>query len=297
MVLTEAMAAGAAGAGQRPGRVPRGARRRAPGRCSRTGDADALAATLGRAAGRPGPAGRARRGRAARSAAFDWPVVAAAVARVYRAAVARRPAARRGAGRPAVDAAWGVAVPGRRAASLVLGWPVLGGWPAAAAGPAARRTDAARAGLRRRAGAAGRGRAGCRPPPAARPGAALPAAAAGRPAAGGRAAGPPTARTRGRRGERRSAGRWPALDRHRLPDAGRAPSWPRPSSCWCWPGSVHNDAVRDTLVLRSRRLVRWLRLAGTAPAARLLRDRRRRRPSGRRRRPEDLGGSAGRRPR
>lgn len=29
---------------------------------------------------------------------------------------------------------------------------------------------------------------------------------------------------------------------------------------------VHNDAVRDTLDLRSRRLVRWLRLAGTAPA-------------------------------
>ena len=28
---------------------------------------------------------------------------------------------------------------------------------------------------------------------------------------------------------------------------------------------VHNDAVRDTLVLRSRRLVRWLRLAGAAP--------------------------------
>jgi 8-oxo-dGTP pyrophosphatase MutT (NUDIX family) len=28
---------------------------------------------------------------------------------------------------------------------------------------------------------------------------------------------------------------------------------------------VHNDAVRDTLTLRSRRLVRWLRLAGTAP--------------------------------
>ena len=26
------------------------------------------------------------------------------------------------------------------------------------------------------------------------------------------------------------------------------------------------DAVRDTLDLRSRRLVRWLRLAGTAPA-------------------------------
>ena len=28
---------------------------------------------------------------------------------------------------------------------------------------------------------------------------------------------------------------------------------------------MHNDAVRDTLALRSRRLVRWLRLAGTAP--------------------------------
>jgi hypothetical protein len=28
---------------------------------------------------------------------------------------------------------------------------------------------------------------------------------------------------------------------------------------------VHNDAVRDTRVLRSRRLVRWLHLAGTAP--------------------------------
>jgi len=28
---------------------------------------------------------------------------------------------------------------------------------------------------------------------------------------------------------------------------------------------VHNDAVRDTLSLRRRRLVRWLRLAGTAP--------------------------------
>ena len=28
---------------------------------------------------------------------------------------------------------------------------------------------------------------------------------------------------------------------------------------------VHNDAVRDTLTLRSRRLVRWMRLAGKAP--------------------------------
>ncbi|MHA6782412.1 NUDIX hydrolase [Pseudonocardia saturnea] len=29
--------------------------------------------------------------------------------------------------------------------------------------------------------------------------------------------------------------------------------------------SVYHDAVRDTLALRSRRMVRWLRLAGTAP--------------------------------
>ncbi|MGH4013025.1 MAG: NUDIX hydrolase [Pseudonocardiaceae bacterium] len=28
---------------------------------------------------------------------------------------------------------------------------------------------------------------------------------------------------------------------------------------------VYNDAVRDTLALRSHRMVRWLRLAGTAP--------------------------------
>ncbi|MGB9278654.1 MAG: NUDIX hydrolase [Pseudonocardiaceae bacterium] len=31
---------------------------------------------------------------------------------------------------------------------------------------------------------------------------------------------------------------------------------------------VYNDAVRDTLALRSRRMVRWLRLAGTAPLPR-----------------------------
>jgi hypothetical protein len=31
---------------------------------------------------------------------------------------------------------------------------------------------------------------------------------------------------------------------------------------------VYNDAVRDTLALRSRRTVRWLRLAGTAAAPR-----------------------------
>ena len=31
---------------------------------------------------------------------------------------------------------------------------------------------------------------------------------------------------------------------------------------------VYNDAVRDTLALRSRRMVRWLQLAGTAPLPR-----------------------------
>ena len=31
---------------------------------------------------------------------------------------------------------------------------------------------------------------------------------------------------------------------------------------------VYNDAVRDTLALRSHRTVRWLRLAGTAPLPR-----------------------------
>lgn len=31
---------------------------------------------------------------------------------------------------------------------------------------------------------------------------------------------------------------------------------------------VYNDAVRNTLALRSRRMVRWLRLAGTAPLPR-----------------------------
>ncbi|MGH3913880.1 MAG: NUDIX hydrolase [Pseudonocardiaceae bacterium] len=31
---------------------------------------------------------------------------------------------------------------------------------------------------------------------------------------------------------------------------------------------IYNDAVRDTLALRSRRMVRWLRLAGTAPLPR-----------------------------
>ena len=36
----------------------------------------------------------------------------------------------------------------------------------------------------------------------------------------------------------------------------------RPASCW--PIEFHNDAVRDTLTLRERRLVRLFRLSGTA---------------------------------
>ena len=42
------------------------------------------------------------------------------------------------------------------------------------------------------------------------------------------------------------------------------PHSPTPSNCSS-SAAVRNDAVRDTLGLRSRRLVRWLRLAGTAP--------------------------------
>ena len=63
-----------AGAGQRPGRVPRPCWT-GPGVLFPTGDADALAARAGRPAGRPGRAGRAgARPGGARAAAFDWPV-------------------------------------------------------------------------------------------------------------------------------------------------------------------------------------------------------------------------------
>ena len=41
---------------------------------------------------------------------------------------------------------------------------------------------------------------------------------------------------------------------------------------------VYNDAVRDTLALRSHRMVRWLRLAGTAPLPRYSRSSNRRCP-------------------
>ncbi len=48
----------------------------------------------------------------------------------------------------------------------------------------------------------------------------------------------------------------PGATRHELAEAEQAVALAR---------RVHNDAVRDTLALRSRRLVRWLHLAGTAP--------------------------------
>ena len=91
IVLTEAMAAGApvlasdldafrAVLGDPPA-----------GALFRTGDPAALAAALGRAARRPGAAGRALARRSGRAAEFDWSLVAADVERVYRAAVAADP--------------------------------------------------------------------------------------------------------------------------------------------------------------------------------------------------------------
>ena len=55
-----------------------------------------------------------------------------------------------------------------------------------------------------------------------------------------------------------------ALDRSRCPPGSRPSSRDAEQSVVI-ARRVHNDAVRDTLALRSRRLVRWLRLAGTAP--------------------------------
>ena len=107
MVLTEAMAAGHGGAGQRPRRVPRGA-----GRDDGSADAGSGSDGPGTAAGVLFPTGDARGARLrrwprcsttrsagprsvprpqARAAAFDWPVVAADVLRVYRAAIAADP--------------------------------------------------------------------------------------------------------------------------------------------------------------------------------------------------------------
>ncbi|TQM04170.1 NUDIX hydrolase [Pseudonocardia kunmingensis] len=55
-----------------------------------------------------------------------------------------------------------------------------------------------------------------------------------------------------------------ALDRSRLPDA-VLEELVDAEQLVVLARRVHNDAVRDTRGLRSRRLVRWLHLAGTAP--------------------------------
>ena len=89
IVLAEAMAAGAPDRGQRPGRVPPGAARRPgrravrdrrPGRAGRGGRAGCSTTRRG------GPGCPPRRRDAVR--AYDWPVVARDVVRVYEAVVA-----------------------------------------------------------------------------------------------------------------------------------------------------------------------------------------------------------------
>ena len=89
------------GAGQRPRRVPGGAVGRGgfaggssgigAGVLFPTGDARGARLRARRAARRPAAPGRPRCGGRARAAAFDWPVVAADVLRVYRAAIAADP--------------------------------------------------------------------------------------------------------------------------------------------------------------------------------------------------------------
>jgi len=123
-----------------------------------------------------------------------------------------------------------------------------------------RRTDAARCGLeaalRRRADAA-LAVAGALPGP---DGAALSAAVAAT-----RVADRPGLAGSDREGAENDLGRALAgVDRSRLPAPLRA-ELGEAEQLLVLARSVHNDAVRDTLVLRSRRLVRWLHLAGTAP--------------------------------
>ena len=123
-----------------------------------------------------------------------------------------------------------------------------------------RRTDAARAGLERalqqRAEVA-RAVADLLPEPVA--------AALREAVAGCGAAGPPGIDGSDRDAAENVLGRrLAAVDRLRLPAAVRAELHDA-EQLLIVARSVHNDAVRDTLVLRSRRLVRWLRLAGTAP--------------------------------
>ncbi len=144
---------------------------------------------------------------------------------------------------------------------LVLFWVVLVSWTRLQRlHRLHRRTDAARSGLaaalRQRAEAAG-AVAGLLPEPT---GAALRDAVAGC-----RAAGAPGIDGSDRDVAENAIGRRLAtIDRSRLPDPVRA-ELHEAEQLLVVARSVHNDAVRDTLALRSRRLVRWFRLAGTAP--------------------------------
>ena len=122
-----------------------------------------------------------------------------------------------------------------------------------------RRTDAARAGLQ--AALAARTHA------ASAVAAVLPEARAALTVAvaASRTAGPPGIDGSERDVAENALGRLLAgIDRGRLPDAVRA-ELGEAEQRLVVARSVHNDAVRDTLGLRSRRLVRWLRLTGTAP--------------------------------
>ncbi len=220
MVLTEAMAAGAPVLASDLGAfraVLDGA-----GVLFRTGDADALAGRAGRPAGRPGPAGRARRGRARAGGRLRL----AGGGRRGAAGLPCRGGRRSASGRRApADDSLGVDPAGLPGPGAVLGGAGHGD-PAAAAGSAApthrRRPGRAAGGP----GAAGRGRAGRgRRLPRRRRG----AARRGRGHPRRRAAGPRRLRAR-RRGERAR----PAAGRRSTGTGCRTrsgPSWPRPSSC------------------------------------------------------------------
>ena len=146
-------------------------------------------------------------------------------------------------------------------AVLVLFWVVLVSWTRLQRlHRLHRRTDAARSGLaaalRQRAEAAG-AVADLLPEPAA--------AALRDALAGCRTAGPPGIDGSDRDVAENALGRRLAtVDRSRLPDPLRA-ELNEAEQLLVVARSVLNDAVRDTLALRSRRLVRWFRLAGTAP--------------------------------
>ncbi len=89
MVLTEAMAAGAPVLASDLGAFR--AVLDGSGAVFRTGDAAALATELAALLDDPQRRGALAAAGRARAAAYDWPVVAAAVQRVYRAAVAADP--------------------------------------------------------------------------------------------------------------------------------------------------------------------------------------------------------------